>query len=253
MPICTGEDIYLKEDFMPLLESGGVAVIHPDLLTSGGILETKKIGDVAQDHGVAMAIHMAESPIAAMAAAHVAVATENFLALEHHSVDVPWWDDIVIGLPKPLVQDGFIDGAGQARPRHRRSRRRGAQGSTCSRASAASGSRPSNGTMSGPGTGPGARRRESAAAFASAEVAARLLQPTRHDHDRDQGHRAAAKEWVAALQEIGAATVSSTLLQDGHPQRLHLRAGRAHAGARDRRSGADAPVHAEARGHLRRG
>ena len=55
-----------------------------------------------------MAIHMAESPIAAMAAAHVAVATENFLALEQHSVDVPWWDDICIGLPKPLVRDGFI-------------------------------------------------------------------------------------------------------------------------------------------------
>jgi L-alanine-DL-glutamate epimerase-like enolase superfamily enzyme len=55
-----------------------------------------------------MAIHMAESPIAAMAAAHVAVATENFMALEYHSVEVPWWDDIVTGLPKPLVKDGFI-------------------------------------------------------------------------------------------------------------------------------------------------
>ena len=108
VPICTGEDIYLKEDFMPLLRCGGVSVIHPDLLTSGGILETKKIGDAAQDHGVAMAIHMAESPIAAMAAAHVAMATENFMALEHHSADVDWWDDIVTGLPKPLVKNGFI-------------------------------------------------------------------------------------------------------------------------------------------------
>ncbi len=108
VPICTGEDIYLKEDFMPLLKSG-IAVVHPDVLTSGGILETKKIGDAAQEHGVAMAIHMAESPIAAMAAAHVAVATENFLALEQHAVDVPWWDDIVTGLPKPIVKDGFIE------------------------------------------------------------------------------------------------------------------------------------------------
>ena len=85
VPICTGEDIYLKEGFEPLLQSG-ISVIHPDLLTAGGILETKKIGDAAQDHGIAMAIHMAESPIAAMAAAHVAVATENFMALEYHSV-----------------------------------------------------------------------------------------------------------------------------------------------------------------------
>ncbi|MBZ9766998.1 mandelate racemase/muconate lactonizing enzyme family protein [Mesorhizobium sp. CA6] len=108
VPICTGEDIYLKEGFEPLLASGGLSVVHPDLLTSGGILETKKIGDMAQDHGVAMAIHMAESPIAAMAAAHVATATENFMALEYHSADVDWWDDIVTGLPKPLVKDGFI-------------------------------------------------------------------------------------------------------------------------------------------------
>ena len=108
VPICTGEDIYLKEGFEPLLKSG-ISVIHPDLLTSGGILETKKIGDAAQGHGIAMAIHMAESPIAAMAAVHVAVATENFLALEYHSVEVDWWDDIVTGPPKPLVQNGFIE------------------------------------------------------------------------------------------------------------------------------------------------
>ncbi|WP_374621071.1 mandelate racemase/muconate lactonizing enzyme family protein [Devosia sp.] len=107
VPICTGEDIYLKEGFEPLLKSG-ISVIHPDLLTTGGILETKKIGDAAQDHGVAMAIHMAESPIAAIAAAHVATATENFMALEYHSVEVDWWDDIQVGLPKPIVKDGFI-------------------------------------------------------------------------------------------------------------------------------------------------
>lgn len=108
-PLCTGEDIYLKENFKPLLESGSLSVIHPDVLTTGGILETKKIGDMAQEYGVAMAIHMAESPIACLAAVHAAAATENFLALEFHSSDVDWWDDIIISkLPKPLVQDGFI-------------------------------------------------------------------------------------------------------------------------------------------------
>ncbi|MDQ0871454.1 gluconate/galactonate dehydratase [Paenibacillus sp. V4I3] len=109
-PICTGEDIYLKENFRPLIEAGGVSVIHPDVLTAGGILETKKIGDMAQEYGVAMAIHMAESPIACLAAAHVAAATENFLALEFHSDDVSWWDDLIISsyVTKPLVQNGFI-------------------------------------------------------------------------------------------------------------------------------------------------
>ncbi len=108
IPVCTGEDIYLKEGFRPLLEARGVSVIHPDVLTSGGIFENKKIGDLAQEHGVAMAIHMAESPIGCLAAVHSAAATENFLALEFHSVDVPWWNDIANGIAKPLVQNGFI-------------------------------------------------------------------------------------------------------------------------------------------------
>ncbi len=107
-PICTGEDIYLKEGFLPLLRSGGVSVIHPDLLSCGGILELKKIGDLAQEHAVAMAIHMAESPIACMAAVHAAAATENFVALENHSVDDPRWNLLVRGLPNPIIQRGFI-------------------------------------------------------------------------------------------------------------------------------------------------
>ncbi len=108
VPLGTGEDIYLKENFLPLLKSQSLAVVHPDVLTAGGILETKKIGDMAEDYGAAMAIHMAESPIACMAAVHAAAATRNFTALEVHSVDVPWWEDLVTGLPKPLIQNGFI-------------------------------------------------------------------------------------------------------------------------------------------------
>jgi gluconate/galactonate dehydratase len=108
-PICTGEDIYLKEGFEPLLKSGGVSVIHPDLLSSGGIYENQKIGDLAQNYSVSMAVHMAESPIGCMAAVHSVSATENFIALENHSIDVPWWNDLVNGLPKPIIQNGFID------------------------------------------------------------------------------------------------------------------------------------------------
>ena len=108
VPICTGEDIYLKEDFEKIIKSGGVSVIHPDILTCGGILELKKIGDIAAENGVALAIHMAESPVACMAAVHAAAAVQFILALEYHSVRVAWWQDMVNGLPKPLIQDGFI-------------------------------------------------------------------------------------------------------------------------------------------------
>lgn len=108
IPVCTGEDIYLKEGFEPLIKQGCVSVIHPDILTCGGALELKKIADMADEHGVAVAIHMAESPVACMAAVHTAAAMHNVLAMELHSVDVPWWADMVNGLPKPLVRDGFI-------------------------------------------------------------------------------------------------------------------------------------------------
>jgi L-alanine-DL-glutamate epimerase-like enolase superfamily enzyme len=108
IPICTGEDIYLKEGFVELARNHAVDILHPDLATSGGLLETKKIGDVIQEYGVPMAMHFAGSPVSCMANVHCAAATENFLVLENHSVDVPWWDSLVEGIEKPIVNHGFI-------------------------------------------------------------------------------------------------------------------------------------------------
>jgi L-alanine-DL-glutamate epimerase-like enolase superfamily enzyme len=107
-PVCTGEDIYLLEGFKPLLDARGVNIIHPDLATSGGIVETKRIGDYAQERGISMALHMAGTPISTMASVHCAAATENFIALEHHFTEVPYWNDFVDGLPKPIIQNGYI-------------------------------------------------------------------------------------------------------------------------------------------------
>ncbi len=53
-----------------------------------------------------------------MANVHCAAATENFLVLENHSVDVPWWSDLVEGVEKPIVNKGFITRSGQAGPGH---------------------------------------------------------------------------------------------------------------------------------------
>jgi L-alanine-DL-glutamate epimerase-like enolase superfamily enzyme len=114
-PVCTGEDIYLKEGFRPLLEARAVNIIHPDLATSGGIMETKKIGDLAQEYGISMALHMAGTPISTMASVHCAAATQNFIALEHHFNDIPYWGDFISGVPQPIIQDGYIqvpDGPG---------------------------------------------------------------------------------------------------------------------------------------------
>jgi L-alanine-DL-glutamate epimerase-like enolase superfamily enzyme len=107
-PTCTGEDIYLKQNFEPLVEAGAVRIIHPDPATAGGIAETKRIGDYAQEHGIGMALHLAATPIATMASVHIAAATENFLALEHHAADLEFWSGLVTGLATPLIQDGYI-------------------------------------------------------------------------------------------------------------------------------------------------
>jgi L-alanine-DL-glutamate epimerase-like enolase superfamily enzyme len=107
-PTTTGEDIYLLKDFKPLIHERAVDIIHPDLASSGGLLETKRIGDYAEEFGIAMAMHQAGTPVSFMASVHCAAATQNFLALEHHSVDLPWWEDLVktVGGYK-MIDKGF--------------------------------------------------------------------------------------------------------------------------------------------------
>jgi L-alanine-DL-glutamate epimerase-like enolase superfamily enzyme len=107
-PLLTGEDIYLLKNFKPLLDIHAIDIAHPDLATSGGILETKRIGDYAEELGIAMAIHQAGTPVSFMADVHCAAATQNFLVCEHHSVDVSWWEDLVKTTDgRQLITKGF--------------------------------------------------------------------------------------------------------------------------------------------------
>lgn len=109
-PMITGEDIYLLKNFKPLIDKGAVDIVHPDLASSGGLLETKRIGDYAEEHGIAMAMHQAGTPISFMASVHCAAATQNFLALEHHSVDLTWWENLVKTTDgRELITKGFAN------------------------------------------------------------------------------------------------------------------------------------------------
>jgi L-alanine-DL-glutamate epimerase-like enolase superfamily enzyme len=109
-PVCTGEDLYCLDGFKPLVDARAISVAHPDLATSGGIIETKRIADYCRDAGIGIALHQAGSPVVAMANAHSAMAMENFIALEMHSVDNPWWNDLVdlIGQEGDLIKDGYV-------------------------------------------------------------------------------------------------------------------------------------------------
>jgi L-alanine-DL-glutamate epimerase-like enolase superfamily enzyme len=111
-PTITGEDIYLKEGFRRLCDNHAVDLIHPDLATAGGILETKKIGDYAEEKGVAMAMHSSGSPVLFSANVHCAAATQNFLALEMttQAVDNPWWSNLVMTTDgRKLVENGYAN------------------------------------------------------------------------------------------------------------------------------------------------
>jgi len=91
-----------------LIDQQAIDIVHPDLATSGGLLETKKIGDYAEEKGVAMAMHFAGTPVSFMANVHCAAATQNFMALEHHSVDTDYWEDLV-KTQHTLIEKGFAN------------------------------------------------------------------------------------------------------------------------------------------------
>ena len=85
-PIATGRICTWRSHLNRFFQAGVLDVVHPDLLTSGGILETKKLGDLAARYGASMALHMCESPVSALAGAHMATASENFFAQEHDAI-----------------------------------------------------------------------------------------------------------------------------------------------------------------------
>ena len=107
VPVAAGEELYLWDGFRPFIEQRAVDIVHPDLLTSGGMAETKRIADYAERYGLPTALHFAGSPIAFMANLHTAAAISSFIALEHHGLDLPFWKDLVTGLPEAIIADGY--------------------------------------------------------------------------------------------------------------------------------------------------
>jgi L-alanine-DL-glutamate epimerase-like enolase superfamily enzyme len=105
-PICTGENLYRKHGFRELIEKQAARIIAPDIPKMGGLLEAKKVADHADTYYIPIAPHNVASPIGTVAAAHVCAAMGNFLVMEFHAHDVPWWADLVDG--EPPITAGFI-------------------------------------------------------------------------------------------------------------------------------------------------
>jgi L-alanine-DL-glutamate epimerase-like enolase superfamily enzyme len=108
-PILTGEDAFgLEEGFQNLIDNRAVDIIQPDPETSGALRETKRIADYADMHGIPTVLHFAGSPVGCMASVHLASTLRNFIVMENHAVDMPWWGDLVTGPAKPIIQEGYI-------------------------------------------------------------------------------------------------------------------------------------------------
>jgi len=108
-PTLTGEQLFgLEEGYKALIDNRAVDYLHPDVTCSGGMLECKRIADYAAANNMLCAVHMANSPVGQIASAHFAAAIRNFYVLEYHAVDIPWWQDLVTGVKKPIIEsDGY--------------------------------------------------------------------------------------------------------------------------------------------------
>ena len=110
VPIHTGEEIYLRENFKDLIEKQAVNIVGPDPEDVGGIAEMKWIAEYADLHGIQIAPHGVFDGLFGLAA-HVQVAAalpQNYIAFEYPLGQPEWWYDIVEGLPDPIVEKGFI-------------------------------------------------------------------------------------------------------------------------------------------------
>jgi len=107
-PICTGENLYTRHGFRPLIEKGGCHIIQPDIPRCGGLLESKRIADLADIYYIPFAAHNVCSPVGTVASAHVCAAICTFLVLEFHSQDIPWWDAVVAREQDPLIKSGYL-------------------------------------------------------------------------------------------------------------------------------------------------
>ncbi|WP_227378788.1 mandelate racemase/muconate lactonizing enzyme family protein [Haladaptatus halobius] len=105
--LLTGENRYGRHGFRDLIEEQAVDFLAPDVPKVGGIAETKKIADMAETYYQAIVPHNIGSPVATVATAHIGATVPNFVALEYHAREVPWWEDLVKG--DDLIVDGHIE------------------------------------------------------------------------------------------------------------------------------------------------
>lgn len=106
VPLATGEMLYTRHQFRPLLNQNAVDFIQPDICVTGGLWEMKKIAAMAEAHYVSVLPHNPCGPVANAVNAHFALSTQNFEVLEYHPDDAGIRRTI---LEEPIpLQDGYL-------------------------------------------------------------------------------------------------------------------------------------------------
>lgn len=108
IPVATGENLFLFTGFREILQTHAVGIATPDLQKVGGLSVAFQIAQFADEQTIPIAPHNISSPVGTLAAAHLCAAIPNFLLLEFHAAHVPFWNDLVDGLERPLIQNGFV-------------------------------------------------------------------------------------------------------------------------------------------------
>ena len=105
--VATGEHTYSRFGFNEMLQKQAAHVIQPDLVYSGGFMETKKIAAMAEANYVSVAPHNCDGPGRLLSSIHLCANIPNFLILETFAdFDVPWRNDLVKS-GNPVLEDGY--------------------------------------------------------------------------------------------------------------------------------------------------
>lgn len=90
-PIATGERLHLLADFRPIIEQGLVDIVQADLTHFGGFTGLRRLAAWAEAYELPLAPHNVCGPVGTMANIHFAVATPNYLILEHFNDFADTW------------------------------------------------------------------------------------------------------------------------------------------------------------------
>lgn len=107
-PVATGENRFRVHELTDLVYEHGVDIVTPDPTTVGGLAETTRIADRAEENYMPISPHNVCSPIGTMACVHLGATIPNFDLLEYHALEVDWWDDLT-EREEPLIRDGVIE------------------------------------------------------------------------------------------------------------------------------------------------